>query len=78
MKLLPIPRCRHKVAGIDARVIVRGKDGYVAWCLLCEISGPARTDPHTARLALLSDERTPQRVENESQKGRSGGPRTRS
>ena len=65
MKLLPITRCRHKVAGIDARIIIRGEDGYAARCLLCEITGPVRTDPHTAWLALLPDKRTTRRVEDE-------------
>lgn len=65
MKSLPTPQCRHKIVGIDAKVIIRGEDGYAARCLLCEITGPVRTDPHTARLALLPDKRTTQRVEDE-------------
>ena len=64
MKSPLTPLCNHRVVGIDAKIVIRGEDGYAARCLLCETIGPVKTDPHTARLALLPDERT-RRVEDE-------------
>ncbi len=58
-------QCRHRFAGIDARVTRHIEHGYVARCLLCDAVGPVRTNPNSARLAL-SHKRVRQSVEDES------------
>lgn len=53
-------RCRHRFAGIDATVTKNLGNGYTARCLLCDTTGPVRTNGDTARLAMLD---TPTRGE---------------
>ncbi len=54
-------RCMHRLAGIDAVVIRRAREGYVAQCLMCDKVGAVRSNPHTAREVL-----SVQQVPNES------------
>ncbi len=49
-------RCMHRLAGIDAVVIRRAREGYVAQCLMCGEVGAVRSNSQTAREALLDQQ----------------------